>query len=314
MRGVPEAAELTDPPGVLVDRARGGDSGAWDELVSCFAPLVWAVARGHGLPVATAGDVTHTTFLRLAESLTEVDGGAVGVWLASGARQEALHAVRWLDPRRDLRPRTPADDSDALPLGDALEQLPARARLALRLVAVFGEGTAEVAAGLGLAPAAAADVVAQGLDRLGELLGGRDDLPARLHVSLDDGPPATVRAAARAAYSWRTPDGQLTPTAYDNLLDEGLAAVRGRSGPLVLTFGTDGAELDLEVSVLGDQRLLVGRLSVPGTVSVALADGTESTVTQDHQGFRATVPTGPLRLECSGPDGGLVLRTTWVLV
>ena len=315
MRGVPEADEPQDPSAALVTRSRAGDADAWDALVSRYAPVVWAVARGHGLPAATAGDVSHTTFLRLAESLPDVDGAQVGSWLVGGARREALHAARWLEPRMDVRPRTAPETPDApLPVAEAVEQLPARARLALRLVAVAGDGAPEVAAGLDVSQSAAADLVAQGLTRLSELTGAASDLRAQLQAAVADAPPPAVLAAARAAYTWRTPDGQLTPTSYDNLLDEGLAAVRGDGGALLLGFAGPGAELDLEVSVAGSQRRVVGRLSVPGSVRVTCADGSEPDVTVEDVGFRTTVPQGPLRLECRAPDGAVLLLTTWVLV
>jgi RNA polymerase sigma factor (sigma-70 family) len=82
----------------LVERARGGDSAAWNGIVDRFAGLVWAVARRHGLCNADAADVSQTTWLRLVENLDRVrDPERVGGWLATTARHEALRVLRISD-------------------------------------------------------------------------------------------------------------------------------------------------------------------------------------------------------------------------
>jgi DNA-directed RNA polymerase specialized sigma24 family protein len=152
----------------LVRAAASGDQHAWDALVGQFAPLVWAVARAHGLGVAAAADVAQTTWLRLVESLSSVPVDELGCWLATSTRTEALHALRWADPHLDVRTRRP----DVEELAAAVESLPARSRLTVRLLAVPGISMSEVAAGLGLDEAHTDVLVSQSLERLGAILDG----------------------------------------------------------------------------------------------------------------------------------------------
>jgi DNA-directed RNA polymerase specialized sigma24 family protein len=114
-----------------VEAARRGDQAGWDVLVERFTPLLWAIARGHGLPANAAADVTHTTWLRLVECMDDAPAVGVGEWEAAIARSESMQALRWVDPRPDRRSGTDVD-----PLRTAVEQLPARCRLALRVLSV----------------------------------------------------------------------------------------------------------------------------------------------------------------------------------
>ena len=153
----------------LVEAARSGDQQAWDALVERFTPLVWAVARGHGLPTAPASDVAHTTWLRLVESLDDAPADAIGEWVAVLARVESLQALRWVDPRPERRSRS------LDPVWAAVEALPARCRLALRLLAVVPSvDPYELAAALDLTPDAAQELA--------------DDCVHRLAAALADAP------------------------------------------------------------------------------------------------------------------------------
>src|SRR3954447_74561 len=79
----------------LVRAAAGGDQGAWDALVARYVGLVWATARSYRLEDADASDVVQTTWLRLVEHLERLrDPSAVGSWLATTARNEALRVIR----------------------------------------------------------------------------------------------------------------------------------------------------------------------------------------------------------------------------
>jgi len=81
--------------GGLLRRAAGGDEQAWDALVDRFAGLVWAVARGHGLNQADAAEISRTTWLRLAESLSSIGvPDRLGAWLATSVRRECLLMLR----------------------------------------------------------------------------------------------------------------------------------------------------------------------------------------------------------------------------
>lgn len=79
----------------LVKFAAQGDEDAWHQLVDRFAPLVWAVARSHGLDDANAADVHQTTWLRLVENLDRLrEPAAVAGWLVRTARHESLRVRR----------------------------------------------------------------------------------------------------------------------------------------------------------------------------------------------------------------------------
>lgn len=79
----------------LVEEAANGDQRAWDGLVDRFSSTVWAVARGHRLNSADAGDVFQTTWLRLLEHLHRIEHPErVGAWLATTARRESLRLIR----------------------------------------------------------------------------------------------------------------------------------------------------------------------------------------------------------------------------
>lgn len=79
----------------LVRAAAAGDEQAWTQLVDRFAGLVWSVARGYSLDQSDAADVSQTTWLRLAESLSSVrDPERLGAWLVTCARRESLRTLR----------------------------------------------------------------------------------------------------------------------------------------------------------------------------------------------------------------------------
>lgn len=84
-------ADLTS----IVERARDGDSQAWNELVTRFARLVYAVALRCRLSHADAADVSQTVWLRLAENLGRIhDPERVGAWLVTTTKRECLALIR----------------------------------------------------------------------------------------------------------------------------------------------------------------------------------------------------------------------------
>src|SRR5919197_5985614 len=79
----------------LVERARGGDQGAWDAIVARYATLVWSVCRRHGLSGSDAEDVGASVWLRLVERLGTIrEPAALPGWIATTTRHECLHALR----------------------------------------------------------------------------------------------------------------------------------------------------------------------------------------------------------------------------
>lgn len=80
-----------DAAAALVHAAAAGDESAWSALVERFSPLVWEVARAHGLGAAAAAVVARVTWLRLAQHLDRLpEPERVGDWLEGTARQESL--------------------------------------------------------------------------------------------------------------------------------------------------------------------------------------------------------------------------------
>jgi DNA-directed RNA polymerase specialized sigma24 family protein len=282
-----------------VKAAAAGDAAAWKQLVDRFAGLVWIVARSHALAAAVAGDVAQTCWLRLTESLEDVPADQVGAWLASGARTESLHALRWNDPRWDTAPRPNRPPA----LSAALEQLPARSRVAVEMAAVPGISPLELGAAVGLPPADAQALASEALARL--------DLHVAEGLRDAEPVPSSVVSGALAAYSWRT-EGEGTASSYDSLLDEQLT-VRSGSGARLLTFAWAGGELDLEVTQAGARRSLLGQLSRAGADRVLVRHGgaTETAVDVDDGGRFALTDLAPGALSVHVGTG---VRTAWVLV
>ncbi|QQQ80762.1 sigma-70 family RNA polymerase sigma factor [Saccharothrix sp. 6-C] len=80
--------------------ARAGDRRALDAVIADLTPLVWHVARGHGLDRATAEDVVQTVWLALLRDLDRVaDPRALAGWLVVTARREAKRT--WTPARRE---------------------------------------------------------------------------------------------------------------------------------------------------------------------------------------------------------------------
>jgi RNA polymerase sigma factor (sigma-70 family) len=130
----------------LVEAARRGDSGAYDELIARFEHYVWAVVRGFRLSDADAHDAVQITWLRLVENLDRLrDPERVGSWLATTASRECLRIkrrsvrevgdVEQLEHRPDTRFPAPEnhamDDAMATVLWQQVASLPARGQLLL---------------------------------------------------------------------------------------------------------------------------------------------------------------------------------------
>lgn len=157
--------DMSADPAGLVAAAAAGDKAAWDAIVTEYAGLVWAVARSHRLSSADAADVSQVTWLRLLENLGRIrDPAALGAWLATTARREAINILR---QRRELPEPDQSelvDDQEPPPwqailvgerdreLWQAFRRLPARCQTVLRLLVLEPApgGYAAAAAALGL--------------------------------------------------------------------------------------------------------------------------------------------------------------------
>jgi RNA polymerase sigma factor (sigma-70 family) len=88
---------MRDDPVViaLVNRARDGDQGAWDEIVDRYAPLVWAVCRRYQLSRPDTDDVAQTLWLLLVEQLGKLrQPAALPGWIATTTARECLRVLR----------------------------------------------------------------------------------------------------------------------------------------------------------------------------------------------------------------------------
>lgn len=126
------------------------------------------------------------------------------------------------------------------------------------------------------------------------------------------------RAAAKAAFTWRTVDAELAELLHDSALDAGAAVRSVAAAPRTLSFGRrhdqDRVTLELEITD-GDLLGEVIGTTQPGattTVTVQRPGVADVEVAVDAGGF-FTVPgvgTGPVRFRVQGAGAGLT--TDWV--
>ena len=121
--------------------------------------------------------------------------------------------------------------------------------------------------------------------------------------------PASILAAARGAFAWRTVDAELAVLRTDSLL-EATVGVRG-GADRQLTFESDS--VSVEVDVLDGGRRIVGQVVPPQPGAVDLeGPHAKSAAQADAYGqFALDVWNGPARLRFSGADGRSVV-TDWV--
>ena len=121
--------------------------------------------------------------------------------------------------------------------------------------------------------------------------------------------PASIAAAARGAFAWRSVDADLAVLRNDSLL-EATVGVRG-GADRQLTFASE--TVSVEVDVLDGGRRIVGQVvpPQPGSVDVE-GPHRRAAVQADAFGqFALDVVNGPARLRFSGADGRTVI-TDWV--
>lgn len=172
----------------IVRRAAAGDRSAWDALVEQFTPMLWGLVSGFRLGRADTAEVVQTAWLRLVEHLDRIkQPEAVGGWLATTARHEALRMLRLRgremttddDGRldRDRLREPPVDPAEQAVTADrnrrmwaAFELLPDNCRTLLRLLVVDTPPYAEVAAVLDMPIGSIGPTRARCLERLRRLL------------------------------------------------------------------------------------------------------------------------------------------------
>ena len=111
-----------------LERARGGELAALDEVVRELNPLLWNVARAQNLSADQAADVVQTTWLELLRRLHEIRSPqALAAWLVTTTRREAWRVRTWHrqhtpegteilestpDPGPDVSERIESDERD----------------------------------------------------------------------------------------------------------------------------------------------------------------------------------------------------------
>lgn len=96
----------------LVQAAARGSQTAWNDIVTEFEGMMWAVTRAHRLSDTDCADVVQSTWLRLLERLGDIkDPGRVGAWLATTARRECLRVLR--NARREVLCGDASDEQES---------------------------------------------------------------------------------------------------------------------------------------------------------------------------------------------------------
>jgi RNA polymerase sigma factor (sigma-70 family) len=165
----------------LVTAAAAGDGDAMETLVRRYTPMVRAVAGSYRLGPADVDDVVQETWLRLLTHIGRLqEPAAIGGWLATTARREALRALQCAT--REVSCAEPPEP-DAAPCRDiveevaggereralraAIERLPLRPRTVLEaLMSEAAEGYAAVARKLGVPVGSLGPTRARSLERL----------------------------------------------------------------------------------------------------------------------------------------------------
>ena len=161
----------------LVARCRGGDDGAWAELVERFGRYVYAIAtRAYGLGDSDAEDVFQEVFARTYERLDRLrEDAAIRPWLAQLTRNLAIDRLR-ASAREQAREETfdtpdPRDAmteiDDAVTVHDALAVLPDNCRELLDGFFARDQSYRTLGETLGLPSGTIASRISRCLDKLG---------------------------------------------------------------------------------------------------------------------------------------------------
>ena len=131
----------------LIARAAAGDSGAWDQIVERYAPLVYTVATRYRLGQQDIEDVGQRVWLLLVEQIGTIrEPAALPGWLATTTARECARVVTAARRSRSLAADlAPPDDDEALDaliltverdaaLHAALAELPARCQQLLSML------------------------------------------------------------------------------------------------------------------------------------------------------------------------------------
>lgn len=75
----------------LLTRAANGDSSAFEELVSAYQRLVWAIVRSFGMSTADGEDVVQGVWLAFVQHLGSIrEPDRLAAWIATTCRRECI--------------------------------------------------------------------------------------------------------------------------------------------------------------------------------------------------------------------------------
>jgi RNA polymerase sigma factor (sigma-70 family) len=131
---------VRDDPSVvaLVERAAGGDRGAWDEIVERYAPLVWSICNRYQLSSHDTEDVGQTVWMLLVEQLGRLrEPAALPGWLATTAQRECMRVLR--GARRHRLAAATIDELEQYPDATVIEEEIISAERSVALRSAFAE-------------------------------------------------------------------------------------------------------------------------------------------------------------------------------
>ena len=145
---------MDEPDPGLVGAARGGDTGAFENLVRLYQGHVWRLALHLLHDPDLASDATQEAFVRAFRFLPRYRGDSrFSTWLFSIARNCALDEARKAGRRRRITDRAEAEPLPAskevgvaIEVREALSSLPLDLREPVVMIDMFGISYKEVAA------------------------------------------------------------------------------------------------------------------------------------------------------------------------
>lgn len=161
-----------DVPAALLECARGGSTGAFEQLFRLFQRAVWTLSLRLSDQRADAEEITQDAFLKAFQGLGRYRGEApFGMWLRQIVVNEALMRRRNKLPVSELPEflpdaQTQVPGSRQLDLQRSLAALPQPTRGVLWLYYVEGYTHPEIAAAYGQSVSFSKSQVARGAERL----------------------------------------------------------------------------------------------------------------------------------------------------
>ena len=149
---------MDEPEPQVIAAARGGDLGAFEDLVRRYQPTVWRLCFHLLRDEAMTDDATQDSFVRVYRFLPRYRGQAkFSTWLFAITRNCALDELRRVGRRNRLSEALhldvaqPASDSTVrVEIHEALGELPLELREPVVFIDMFGASYSEVARVLGV--------------------------------------------------------------------------------------------------------------------------------------------------------------------